>query len=133
MARLRLSQGEQAASEHCFGADAACSDPTLAFKTFLRAIEMATDPDAKNDPTVGPKEGSAGADSPGALMQSGGWEARPWWDVKLVSQSRRSSAVRSPRALTGHCCAPPKRRGGQGLALTFSTSTRRCHRSACND
>lgn len=60
-------------------------DVTLAYKTFLRAIEMATDPlDAKAElkPKVSVTDGGAGLLE---LQNTSGWNSRVWWDLKLVS------------------------------------------------
>jgi hypothetical protein len=63
------------------------SDVPLAYKTFLRAIEMATNPtDALVQETPNTAGGTSLSDIV-AVLQTGGWKSRPWWDLKLVSPS----------------------------------------------
>lgn len=101
MARLLLSPGEsKLLTSRLCTLTPPRSDPTLAFKTLLRAIEMATDPDAKNDPSVGPRAASSAGDLPGEIMQTGGWEARPWWDIKLAITALRRRTEAATESLS---------------------------------
>jgi hypothetical protein len=57
----------------------------LAYKTFLRAIEMATDPsDALVDVKVVGTDSISSSTNLLQAIRSGGWKTRVWWDLKLV-------------------------------------------------
>lgn len=63
------------------------SDVTLAYKTILRAVEMATDPGDALIPETRTESASTTSSDLSSVLQCGGWRSRVWWDLKLVSRS----------------------------------------------
>lgn len=57
-------------------------DVPMAYKTFLRAVEMATDPTDTTTPTITPSSTSSNLLD---AMTADGWRTRVWWNLKIVS------------------------------------------------
>lgn len=75
-------------------------DVTMAYKTILRAVEMATDPgDALLPENKVEQTSGSTSDLPGVL-QLAGWKSRVWWDLKLVSIGRDVNVRILSRLLT---------------------------------